>query len=71
MRSKAGNLLIMGKSRYVKGEKAGKTKGDLVPLFILKKFVDVPTHVDPAEEMRKLQPDYDKRVQEAFSDVKQ
>jgi len=44
-KSKAGNLIIFGKLLYVKGKKAGQTKGGLVPLFVLKDRVSVPSRI--------------------------
>ena len=37
--------IIFGKLNYVRGKKAGQTKGDIVPLFVLKKSVDVPVQI--------------------------
>jgi hypothetical protein len=44
-KNKAGNLIIYGKTTYTKGVKAGQTKGNIVPLFILKKSVTVKTRL--------------------------
>ena len=44
-KSKAGNMIIFGKLNYVKGAKAGQSKGDIVPLFLLTKSVDVPVQI--------------------------
>lgn len=44
-KSKAGNLIIFGKSVYQRGAKAGETHGKIVPLFVLKKQVTVPVRV--------------------------
>lgn len=51
-KSKAGNLIIFGKLKYVKGEKAGQTKGNVKPLFILKKEVKVPVRIT-ADDLRR------------------
>ena len=40
-----GNLILYGKLKYIKGAKAGQTKGDIVPLFLLLKSVDVPVQI--------------------------
>ena len=37
--------IIFGKLNYVRGAKAGQTKGDIVPLFLLLKSVDVPVQI--------------------------
>ena len=37
--------IIFGNLNYVRGKKAGQTKGDIVPLFVLKKSVDVPVQI--------------------------
>ena len=44
-KSKAGNLIIFGKSVYQKGARAGQTHGKIVPLFVLKKQVTVPVRI--------------------------
>jgi len=52
MKSKKGNLLIMGKRRFQKGKNAGETHGNLVPLFVLKKSVTVRARVDPSKRVK-------------------
>jgi len=44
-KSKAGNLIIFGKSVYQRGAKTGEAHGKIVPLFVLKKQVTVPVRV--------------------------
>jgi hypothetical protein len=44
-KSKAGNMIIFGKLNYTRGAKAGQSHGDIVPLFVLKKSVDVPVQI--------------------------
>lgn len=46
-KSKAGNLLIFGKRVAQKGKHAGQTRGDVVPLFVLKKEVKIRARVHP------------------------
>lgn len=46
-KSKAGNLIIFGKTLYVKGKKAGQEKGALKALFILKSSVKVQSRITP------------------------
>jgi hypothetical protein len=46
-KSKAGNLLILGKRVVQKGKSAGQTRGDVVPLFVLKKEVKIRARVHP------------------------
>lgn len=47
MKSKKGNLLIMGQRVRQSGKSAGETFGKVVPLFVLKKKVVVKARVDP------------------------
>lgn len=54
MKSKSGNLLIMGKRRYQKGAKAGQTHGNLAPLFVLKKRVVVRARVDTTKRVKEV-----------------
>jgi len=44
-KSKAGNLIIFGKSVYQRGAKAGQAHGKIVPLFVLKKQVTIPVRI--------------------------
>jgi hypothetical protein len=44
-KSKNGNLIIFGKLNYTKGKKVGQAKSDILPLFVLKKSVDVPVRI--------------------------
>jgi hypothetical protein len=46
-RSKKGNLILFGKRIAQKGAHAGETRGDVVPLFVLKKEVKVKARVHP------------------------
>lgn len=46
-KSKAGNLIIFGTQRVTKGANIGAYRGDIVPLFILKKKVKIKTRVHP------------------------
>lgn len=55
-KSKSGNLILFGKSKYVKGSKAGQTKGDLKPLFVLKKETRIPARISPDDLMRFANP---------------
>jgi hypothetical protein len=47
--SKAGNLIIFGQGTYAKGAKSGQAKGNIVPLFLLKKSVRVPARIHPED----------------------
>lgn len=55
MKTKANNLLIMGKRVRQSGKSAGKTFGNLVPLFVLKKKVVIKARVDPRQKVRQVQ----------------
>lgn len=55
MKSKAGNLLIMGKRVRQRGKSAGQTFGDVTPLFVLKKKVVVTARVDTRERVQWVQ----------------
>ncbi len=44
-KSKAGNLIIFGKRKGLRGKSAGKTAGSLVPLFVLVKSVRIRKRV--------------------------
>jgi hypothetical protein len=46
-RSKKGNLILFGKKVVQKGKSAGQTRGDVVPLFVLKTEVKVKARVHP------------------------
>ena len=53
-KSKKGNLLIFGKRAFSKGQRQGETFGDIVPLFLLKKSVQVETRVHPEDILQAL-----------------
>jgi hypothetical protein len=55
-KSAKGNLIIFGKLKYVKGKSAGKVKGKLVPLFLLKNQVNVPARIFPEDLAKFAQP---------------
>jgi hypothetical protein len=61
-RSRAGNLIIFGKLNYVRGKKAGQSKGDILPLFLLRKSVDVPVTVTSESLRDWVQPILGKRM---------
>jgi hypothetical protein len=46
-RSKKGNLILFGKRVAQKGAHAGEARGDVVPLFVLKKQVQIKSRVHP------------------------
>jgi hypothetical protein len=50
--SKAGNKIIFGQSKYVRGQSAGQAHGDIVPLFVLKKSVKVKARINPNELLK-------------------
>lgn len=51
-RSNAGNLIIFGTQRITKGAKSGKHRGDIIPLFILKKNVKIKARVHPEDFLK-------------------
>ena len=55
-KSKAGNLIIFGKSRIMKGKRLGELKGKIKPLFLLLKSVTIPARVHPEEALKWLRP---------------
>lgn len=55
-KSKQGNLIIFGKLKYTKGKKAGETKGDIVPLFVLKHEVKIPVRITDDDLQRFVGP---------------
>lgn len=55
VKSKAGNLIIMGKRKRQRGKSAGQTFGNVVPLFVLKKKVVIRARVDPRKRTKKVQ----------------
>lgn len=46
-RSKKGNLILFGKQVAQKGKQAGQARGNVVPLFVMKKEVKVRARVHP------------------------
>ncbi len=44
-RSKKGNLIIFGTQRITKGGRLGEFRGDVTPLFLLKKQVKIKARV--------------------------
>ncbi len=63
-RSKAGNLIIFGKLKYLKGENVGKTHGGIVPLFLLKRSTTVKAHISPAMLFNYTRPIIDAKLKE-------
>lgn len=45
--SKKGNLILFGKRVLQKGPNIGQTTGNIMPLFVLKKEVKIPSRVHP------------------------
>ena len=81
-KSKAGNLIIFGLAVAIKNKEAKEgarmhklfttgrarlNKQDIVPLFALKSSVTVQTHVDPDQELKKMQPQFDATVKDVFN----
>jgi len=54
--TKSGHPIICGKLRYVKEQKAGQTKGRIVPLFMLVPSVTVPVRIASEDLARWVQP---------------
>ena len=61
-KSKAGNLILFGKLNYVRGKRAGQAKGDILPLFVLKRSVDVPVTITTESLRAWTQPILGKRM---------
>ena len=55
-RSRAGNLIIFGTQKYQRGARAGQRKGNLTPLFVLKKSVKIQTRIDPKKLLKWMAP---------------
>lgn len=51
-RSKAGNLIIFGTKRITKGENIGAYRGEIIPLFVLKKKVKVKARIHPEDFLK-------------------
>jgi hypothetical protein len=61
-KSKGGNLIIFGKMKYVKGAHAGQTKGQIVPLFLLRRSVTVKAATSPKELFMFVKPIIDDKL---------
>jgi len=55
-KSKRGNLIIFGKQKRQKGKNVGKTFGNIVPLFVLKKKVKVRARIHPKPILKWVKP---------------
>jgi hypothetical protein len=55
-KSKAGNIILFGKLKYLKGQRAGETRGSIVPLFILKKEVKVKARITIEDLIKWIEP---------------
>jgi hypothetical protein len=64
-RSKKGNLILFGKRVAQKGAHAGEARGDVVPLFVLKKQVQIKSRVHPEVILAWEKP----RMIKAFRDI--
>jgi len=51
-KSKKGNLIIFGQSKYVKGKKKGQTRGNVVPLFVLKESIKIKRRIHPEDMLK-------------------
>lgn len=51
-KSKAGNLIIFGTKRITKGARIGEYRGEVIPLFILKKQVKVKARIHPEDFLK-------------------
>jgi len=65
-KSKAGNLIIFGKKRIMKGKKEGDLRKQIVPLFLLVKSVKVKARVHPEDLISWIAP----KIKESFSSRK-
>jgi hypothetical protein len=55
-RSKGGNLIIFGATKYQKGARTGETHGAIIPLFVLKSSVQVKARIHPKDLMEYSKP---------------
>ena len=55
-KSASGNLIIFGQGSYARGKNAGKGKGAIVPLFLLRKSVKVPSRISTDELIARVKP---------------
>jgi hypothetical protein len=65
-KSKAGNLIIFGKKKYLKGAHAGETRGGIEALFLLVKSVRVPARIDPQDLLKWSAPQITRDLREAI-----
>lgn len=68
-KSKAGNLIIFGRRKIMKGARAGVLKGKVVPLFVLKTKVKVPTRIHPKAFMPWAKREMIRATREAATNV--
>ena len=55
-KSKAGNLIIFGQRRVMKGKKMGELRSNIVPLFVLKKQVKIDARIHPKDLLQWIRP---------------
>jgi len=55
-KSKAGNLIIYGKQRYMKGKRIGQLRSQIIPLFLLKKSVTIRARIHPEDILSWIAP---------------
>lgn len=55
-KSKKGSLIVWGQQRIMKGKRGGQLRGNILPLFLLVKQVNVPTRIHPDEIIDYIRP---------------
>ena len=61
-KSKAGNLIIFGRLRFAGGKRMGQLRSRIVPLFLLKKQIQVRARIHPEDILNRIRP----RLLESF-----
>ena len=56
IKSKNGNLILMGQNTYAKGQNVGKAHGKVVPLFLMVKQVKIKARVHPEQIPKYITP---------------
>jgi len=65
-----GNLILFGRQIVQRGPRAGQSKGKVVPLFLLRKSVEVPARVHPEDILSWIAPRIIERLKAAGITVK-
>lgn len=68
-KSKRGNLIVFGQRMTMKGKNAGKIRGNIIPLFVLKKQVRIRTRIHPKDIMKWIRPRLDAEIKKITEKV--